>query len=184
MAERTKHERILLKRKARVFVGDGETPDFEMFCSSRDLSISGMFLNTDCLLRVGREINVDLEVREGEWLPLVGAVARRIEFNDREHAPGFAVTFGQLSATSRETLLRYFVTARIVEFTKIFRAEFPHLDERVTEQDLALVVNLWEDHRHALVEDGREAPIRPPPKIFEVPAARSAREPEASRKRR
>ena len=122
MVERIKHERILLARPARVYVERDDETMFEMFCTSRDLSISGIFLNSEALLRIGMAVTIDLEVRKGEWLTLNGEVIRRIEFNDREHDAGFAVRFGTLSAKSHETLLRYFVTDRIVAFTKIFGA--------------------------------------------------------------
>ncbi len=172
MVERVKHERILLERPARVFIERGNETVFETFCTSRDLSISGIFLNSTCLLRVSAQVQIDLEVRPGEILNLNGEVIRRIEFGDREHLPGYAVTFGTLTPKSHETLLRYFVTDRIVQFTKIFQQHFPHLERSVTEQDLALVVNLWEDHRHALIEDSRVAPVKPPPATFAPPPAR------------
>ncbi|MCC6811175.1 MAG: PilZ domain-containing protein [Deltaproteobacteria bacterium] len=177
MVERIKHERILLQRPARVFVNKKEALIFEMYCTSRDLSISGIFLNSEGLLRIGMPVEIDLEVRNDEILNLNGEVIRRIEFGDREHPPGFAVKFGALSPQSHETLLRYFVTDRIVAFSKIFREQFPHLDQSVTEQDLALVVNLWEDHRHALIEETRVAPVKPPPSMLEqkTPAKAAAR---------
>lgn len=167
MVERIKHERILLQRPARVFVAKKNELSFEMFCTSRDLSISGIFLNCEGLLRIGMAVQIDLEVRSDEILNLNGEVIRRIEFGDREHQPGFAVKFGELSPKSHETLLRYFVTDRIIAFSKIFREQFPHLDQSVTEQDLALVVNLWEDHRHSLIEESRVAPVKPPPQMLE-----------------
>jgi hypothetical protein len=172
MVDRVKHERILLQRPARVFVNKDDEIAFEMFCTSRDLSISGIFLNSEALLRNGMQIQIDLEVRKDEVLNLNGEVIRRIEFGDREHPPGFAVKFGELTPKSHETLLRYFVTDRIVAFSKIFREQFPHLDQSVTEQDLALVVNLWEDHRHALIEESRVAPVKPPPQLLETRALR------------
>lgn len=164
MADRIKHERILLERPARVFIEAQGTLRFETHCQSRDLSISGIFLNCSALLRVGTHVNVDLEVRPGEVLDLNGEVVRRIEFGDREHEPGFAVKFGELSARAHETLLRYFVTDKIARFTTIFHRHFPHLDNTVSEQDLALIVNLWEDNRHHLSEDSPAvAPVKLPP---------------------
>lgn len=192
VVDRIKHERILLKRRARVWRGDDQHVDFELHCESRDLSISGIFLNTLCLLRNDTEVNVDLEVREDEWLPLNGAVARRIEFDDREHHPGFAVKFGELSDRSHETLLRYFVTEKIEKYTAIFQERFPHLDGIVSEQDIALIVNLWEDHRHLLVHESKDAPVKPAPRSFgggqsrgifaaQVQAARAKKEQEAAK---
>jgi PilZ domain len=105
MVERVKHERILLERPARIFVERDGALLFETYCKSRDLSISGIFLNTSALLRLGTQVDIDLEVRDGEVLSLNGIVIRRIEFGDREHEPGFAVQFGALSPRSHETLL-------------------------------------------------------------------------------
>ena len=169
VVDRIKHERIPLKRRARVYVGDSDEPTFEMHCLSRDLSISGIFLNTETLLRIGLDVKIDLEVHPEEWLALNGEVARRIEFNDREHAAGFAVAFGELSDRSHETLLRYFLTDKVVAFYQIFLKRFPHLRDELSEQDAALIVNLWEDNRHALVEESHNAPITTPPRIFELP---------------
>lgn len=173
MVDRIKHERIPLKRRARVYIGDSDDPSFEMHCFSRDLSISGIFLNTECLLRIEKDVHIDLEVHPEEWLALNGEVARRIEFGDREHAPGFAVAFGELSDRSHETLLRYFLTDKVVAFYQIFLKRFPHLRDELSEQDAALIVNLWEDNRHALVEEHHNnAPITTPPRIFELPSGR------------
>src|SRR5688572_12132128 len=97
MVERIKHERIPLQRPARVFILRDDELMFEMFCTSRDLSISGIFLSTEALLRIGAAVQIDLEVRDGEILSLNGEVIRRIEFGDREHSAGFAVKFGELS---------------------------------------------------------------------------------------
>lgn len=168
MVDRIKHERILLQRRARVWRGNtsDEVPSFEMFCVSRDLSISGIFLNSLCLMRNGTEVRVDLEVRDGEWLTLNGHVARRIELADSDHHPGFAVKFGVLSDRSHETLLRYFVTEKIEKYVAIFHQRFPHLVGVVSEQDIALIVNLWEDHRHLLVTDTQDAPVKPAPRTF------------------
>jgi hypothetical protein len=70
-------------------------------------------------------------------------------------------------------LLRYFVTDKIVDFHERFRKAFPHLDNTVTEQDLALVVNLWEDNRHLLVsEGGSGTPVKAPPRTFGGETAR------------
>jgi len=172
VADRIKHERIPLKRRARVYIGNSDEPTFEMHCLSRDLSISGIFLNTETLLRIGLDVKIDLEVHPEEWLALNGEVARRIEFNDREHASGFAVAFGELSDRSHETLLRYFLTDKVVAFYQIFLKRFPHLRDELSEQDAALIVNLWEDNRHALVEESHNAPITTPPRIFELPSGR------------
>jgi len=180
VVDRIKHERIPLKRRARVYIGDSEEPSFEMHCYSRDLSISGIFLNTECLLRIDKEVRIDLEVHPEEWLALNGEVARRIEFGDREHAPGFAVAFGELSDRSHETLLRYFLTDKVVAFYQIFLKRFPHLRDELSEQDAALIVNLWEDNRHALVEEShKNAPITTPPRIFELASGRGPTRPVA-----
>ena len=149
-----------------------------MHCFSRDLSISGIFLNTEALLRIGGDVQIDLEVHPEEWLALNGEVARRIEFGDREHASGFAVKFGELSDRSHETLLRYFLTDKVVAFYQIFLQRFPHLRDELSEQDAALIVNLWEDNRHALVEEHHNnAPITSPPRIFELPSGRGNAKP-------
>jgi hypothetical protein len=178
MVDRIKHERILLKRRARVFIGKEDTPNFEMFCFSRDLSISGIFLNTETLMRIGLHLEIDLEVRPDEWLRLNGEVTRRIEFGDREHAAGIGVAFGELSDRSHETLLRYFLTDKVLRFYQIFLKRFPHLHEEMTEQDIALVVNLWEDNRHQLVEDTpRDAPVKASTRIFEIPLVKGSRRP-------
>jgi hypothetical protein len=177
VVDRIKHERIPLKRRARVYVGDSDAPSFEMHCLSRDLSISGVFLNTECLLRVGTVVQIDLEVHPEEWLSLNGGITRRIEFGDREHAAGFAVEFGELSDRSHETLLRYFLTDKVVAFYQIFLKRFPHLRDEMSEQDAALIVNLWEDNRHSLVSETHNAPVTHTPRIFEAPNKRPPTKP-------
>ncbi|MBI5507446.1 MAG: PilZ domain-containing protein [Deltaproteobacteria bacterium] len=146
--ERRKHERIAIEMPTRMWLEEsynGKAIVFEGFARSRDLAIGGTFLASNYLLPVGFPLNLEMRINDNEVLLARGEIVHSISEGDK-HEPGMGIMLTEVDAENRERLLRFFVSARIQEFYGTrFLIEFPHLEAKLSLQDVALVINLWED---------------------------------------
>ena len=146
--EQRKHERILIEMPTRMWLDEtykGKAIAFEGFAKSRDLAIGGTFLESNYLLPVGFPLNLEMRINDDDSLFARGEIVHAIGQGD-SHPPGMGIMFTEVDAENRERLLRFFVSERIREFyTTRFLVEFPHLEAKLSLQDAALVINLWED---------------------------------------
>jgi hypothetical protein len=151
------HERIEIELPTRLWLDEtknGRAVRFEGHAKTRDLSIGGTFLYSEYLLPVGCPINLEMSLDDGDVLSARGEVVHRIRAGEGDE-PGMGVVFTALDAENRERLLRFFVSDRVREFyEQRFIIEFPHLGGVMSLQDVALVINLWED------KDGRLTSLR------------------------
>jgi PilZ domain-containing protein len=71
-----------------------------------DVSMSGCFVNTYGHVEDGEQINLQIQLPSGEWLPLHGRVA--------SHQPGvgFGMAFSSLSGKERAVLRELIATAK------------------------------------------------------------------------
>ncbi len=154
------NERIAIELPTRLWLDEsrrGRPVRFEGYARTRDISIGGTFLHSAYLLPVGCPINLEMTLEDGDILSARGEVAHRISDNEGEE-PGMGIVFTTVDAENRERLLRFFVSDRVREFyEERFIVEFPHLGSVMSLQDVALVINLWED------KDGRLTALRARP---------------------
>lgn len=159
MAENALHEneRIEIELPTRLWLDEtrkGKAVRFEGHAKTRDLSIGGTFLQCDYLLPIGCPVNLEMTIEGDEMLSARGEVAHRITEGEGEET-GMGIVFTAIDAPNRERLLRFFVSDRVSEFyEKRFIVEFPHLKNVMSLEDVALVINLWED------KDGRLTALR------------------------
>lgn len=144
---RREHERIDIQMRTRLWLDEhyrGKPIVFEGYSETANLSIGGTFLTSSYALPAGFPINLDMEIGNGEELSARGEVVHSAL--EGEEDPGMGVIFTEVDAENRERLLRFFVSDRIREFYHgRFIQEFPHLESVLSLQDVALVINLWED---------------------------------------
>jgi hypothetical protein len=159
--ERRKHERILIAMATRMWLDEshkGKNIVFEGFAKSLDLAIGGTFLESNYLLPVGFPLNMEMRISDDESLIVRGEVVHAIGEGE-SHVPGMGIMFTEVDAENRERLLRFFVSERIHEFYDTrFLIEFPHLEAKLSLQDVALVINLWEDKEGRLTTLHRTDP--------------------------
>lgn len=169
--ERRQHERIELAMHTRLSLSEdyrGRDIELEGFARTHNLSIGGVFLESTYLLPVGFPINLEMKMSEREMLVARGEVVHS-RGEESGLPPGMGIRFTYVDADNRERLLRFFVSDRIRSFyEERFVLEFPHLRERVSLRDIALIVNLWEDREERLkqmaqVDQLRGAPGKPVP---------------------
>jgi hypothetical protein len=150
MAEIAPHEneRIEIELPTRLWLDEtlhGRAVRFEGHAKTKDLSIGGSFLYSEYLLPIGCPINLEMSLDDGDVLSARGEVVHRISEGEGE-VTGMGIVFTAVDAENRERLLRFFVSERVREFyEKRFVVEFPHLSGVMSLQDVALVINLWED---------------------------------------
>ena len=175
--ERRQHDRIEIEMHTRLSLSEdyrGHDIEFEGFAKTRNLSIGGAFIESTYLLPVGFPMNLEMKMDEREMLVARGEVVHS-RGEESGFSPGMGIRFTYVDADNRERLLRYFVSDRIRSFyEERFVLEFPHLRERVSLRDIALIVNLWEDKQERLKQmaqvdrlratSGRAEKPVPPPK--------------------
>lgn len=145
--DRREHERIDIEMRTRLWLNEtyrGRQIEFEGYSETQNLSIGGTFLTSSYLLPVGFPINIEMETGGGQILAARGEIVHSAA--EHEKNPGMGVIFTEVDAENRERLLRFFVSDRIREFySGRFIQEFPHLESVLSLEDVALVINLWED---------------------------------------
>lgn len=160
------HERVEIQMSTRMWLDEeynGKWIEFEGFAQTRDLSIGGVFIESTYLLPGGFPINLEMEIDDHTVLAARGEVANRVGHDDE--SPGMGIVFTEVDAENRERLLRFFVSDSVRDFYfGKFIVHFPHLESVLSLQDVALVLNLWEDKEERLTtlrHSTNAAPERP-----------------------
>lgn len=123
----------------------GRNIEFEGYAETSNLAIGGVFLRSTFMLPLGFPINLEMTLDDDETLCARAVIAHRATEHEEDY-PGMGVEFVTLDTDNRERLLRFFVSDRVETFYQDrFAVEFPHLLDKLTLRDIALVVNLWED---------------------------------------
>jgi hypothetical protein len=184
-----RYERIEIERPVRLFIQGDQGLDFEAFCTTRNMGLGGLFLESTFLMPEGLELTAELGLPDGP-LPIRSRVAHRVGQDDRTHLTGMGIEFLDVNARGREALLRYFTPKRYERFYADFAAEFPHLKGKQPLRDVSLVLNLWEEWKirqgggpAATASGAPPAPSRRPGEA-EAAAARRVPERPASRRLR
>jgi hypothetical protein len=153
--ERRDHERIEIRMPTRMWLDEqykGKPIQFEGHCRTRNLAIGGIFLDSSYLLPIGFPLNLEVTLENGEHLLARGEIMHTVSVDENAAESGMGLIFTQVDAENRERLLRFFVSGRIRSFFEDrFIVEFPHLANVLSLQDIALVLNLWEDRDNRLL---------------------------------
>jgi hypothetical protein len=177
ISERRDHERIELQTSVRLWLDEkhnGKHIVFEGFARTRNIAIGGSFVESSYLLPVGFPINMEIQLEErGEILAARGQITHKLGESE-SHGPGMGVVFTAVDEENRERLLRFFISDRIRDFyDNRFVVEFPQLRNTLSLQDVALIVNLWEDREERLTALREAAGHRlPVPTDLQLPAPR------------
>jgi hypothetical protein len=164
--ERRDHERIDIRMPTRMWLHEpynGKPIQFEGHCRTRNLAIGGIFLDSSYLLPLGFPMNLEVQLESGELLVARGEIMHTVSVDENPKESGMGLIFTHVDAENRERLLRFFVSDRIRSFyDDRFIVEFPHLTNVLSLQDIALVLNLWEDRDNRLLALKKlEAPVKP-----------------------
>ena len=168
-SERRDHERIDIEMPTRLWLGEtyrGKQIAFEGHAKTLNLAIGGTFLRSSYLLPLGFPLNLEMQLGNGELLLARGEIVHTVSVEEDANESGMGVIFTHVDAENRERLLRFFVSDRIRTFyDDRFLVEFPHLANVLSLQDVALVLNLWEDRDNRLLALKNEAaqPAKLPP---------------------
>ncbi len=153
--ERRDHERIDIRMPTRMWLDEqhkGKPIRFEGHCRTRNLAIGGIFLDSSYLLPIGFPLNLEVQLESGEHLLARGEIMHTVSVDENAAESGMGLIFTHVDAENRERLLRFFVSDRIRSFyEERFIVEFPHLADVLSLQDIALVLNLWEDRDNRLL---------------------------------
>lgn len=139
-----RYERIEIELPVRLFVPGAGGLRFEASFTSRNLGLGGVFVSSDFLLPEGMALFAELRLPAGP-LAVRSRVAHVVGHGHPELETGLGIEFLELDARGREALLRYFTPAGYQAFHAALLAEFPHLGRDLPLDDVALVLNLWEE---------------------------------------
>ncbi|MFO0582167.1 MAG: PilZ domain-containing protein [Anaeromyxobacter sp.] len=179
-----RYERIETDLPCRLFIpGHGGALNFEAFCTSRNLGLGGIFVQSSFLLRRGLELHVELGLPDGP-LPIRSQVAHVVELEHDELVSGMGIEFLDVDAHGRETLLRYFTPTRYEAFYGAFIDEFPHLKKPLPLRDVSLVLNLWEEWKIRGEGGPRLTASGAPPSVGRAARGRPAPLPATTTKKR
>jgi len=180
-SERRDHERIELQTTVRMWLDEqhkGKHIVFEGFARTRNIAIGGSFIESSYLLPVGFPINLEIQLEEnGEVLAARGQITHKLS-DAESHGPGMGVVFTAVDEENRERLLRFFISDRIQDFYENrFTVEFPQLRNTISLQDVALIVNLWEDREQRLtaLREAAGGRMGPPPDL-QMPATSAGKQ--------
>lgn len=179
-SERRDHERIELQTTVRLWLDEqhkGKHITFEGFARTRNIAIGGTFIESSYLLPVGFPINLEIQLEgNAEILAARGQVTHKLDETE-SHGPGMGVVFTAVDEENRERLLRFFISDRIHDFyDNRFIVEFPQLRNTISLQDVALIVNLWEDREQRLtaLREAAGGRMAPPPDL-QIPGTANKR---------
>jgi hypothetical protein len=144
VSEIRRYERIDIELPCRLYVPGDDGLRFEAHCTSLDLGLGGVFVSSSFLLRPGLGLFVELRLPRGP-LAVRARVVHVVQHDDPALATGMGLAFEDVDAAGRETLLRFFAPSTYATFHEGLLAEFPHLGERLPLEDVALILNLWEE---------------------------------------
>ena len=177
--ERRDHERIDIQMPTRMWLNEqhkGKAIQFEGHCRTRNLAIGGIFLDSSYLLPIGFPLNLEMQLETGEQLVARGEIKHTVSVEENPAEAGMGLIFTQVDAENRERLLRFFVSDRIRSFyEERFIVEFPHLANVLSLQDIALVLNLWEDRDNRLLALKQLEKSGGPTKVLPPVAKKKAR---------
>jgi hypothetical protein len=145
--QKRRYERIDIDLPCRLFIPEEDKKGglrLQAFTMSKNLGLGGVFVESTFLLKAGLELWVELKL-PSESLAIRGQVAHAVPLDHSDYLSGMGIEFLDVDSHGRETLLRYFTPERYHVFYDAMTKEFPHLSKEFENQDVSLIVNLWEE---------------------------------------
>jgi hypothetical protein len=153
--ERRQFPRKLAKAKVRLLTPGKQGSMFEAWLPSVDVSIGGVFLQSEFFLRMGTRLRVQFELPGApEPVEALGTVCREQRAGTRrgEIRSGFAVQFDEYSEGAKLALATYFLATEVRQFVNAYRRTGRQQRLRGEEERMLDLIVAWEMDR---LERGR-----------------------------
>lgn len=142
-AERRTKPRASANFTARLYGGNGRGTYLEAQLTSRDVSLSGVFLASTFFLPIDTPVRVEFDV------PAVGRVAAEGRVARVQHAPesGIGVEFARFAEGSLEALISVFIADEVRTFVESYCRKRRGERDTPTPTSLLHGILAWEIHR-------------------------------------
>jgi len=147
--ERRRFPRKPASVKVRILAGGLRDVSFEASLPSVDVSIGGVFLESEFFLRMGTELRVEFELPgAAEKVVASGPVVREQRISSKgDPRTGFAIQFTRYEEGARLALATYFLSPEVLRFVQEYRrSSRPQRIRGEVERMVDLVV-AWEMDR-------------------------------------
>lgn len=145
--DRRRYPRKQTRVKVRLEVSGSSGLSFAAHLPSIDVSIGGVFLESEFFVRLGTELLVHFELPgTPEPVQVKGVVVReqRSSGTKRGARSGFAVEFSEYLGDARLELATYFLAPAIREFVELYRRRGRHKRVRGDEERMVDLIVAWE----------------------------------------
>ncbi len=146
-AERRKFPRKASKIKVKLEVVGSKGLVFEAFLPSADVSIGGVFLESEFFLKLGTELLVVFNLPDiPEVVRVKGFVVRQVRpsTGTKNLRTGFAIEFSEFVGDARIALASYFLAPTAREFVKKYMRKGRHSQIRDQNERLVDLIVAWE----------------------------------------
>ncbi|HUB08828.1 MAG TPA: PilZ domain-containing protein [Myxococcales bacterium] len=158
--EKRRHPRASLETTVRLSAGP-EGRSFQATLRSVDVSLGGIFFQSQYALKLGSELHVAFQLPEGRLVEADGVVVRIEQYDERlrKGRSGFALRFTSFEEDGAIALASLFLAPRLKEFTSQWLRTRDRGRPRSTEIDrLVDLLIAWELERTA---DEEPEPVAP-----------------------
>jgi hypothetical protein len=146
-SNRRRYPRTPTRVKVRLEAPGKRGASFEAKLPSADVSIGGIFLESEFFMRLGTELLVQFELPDvAEPVRAKGVVVREQRTGDARRGvrTGFAIEFTEYIDDARHTLASFFLAPEIRAFVKVYRRRARASRVRGEEERMIDLVVAWE----------------------------------------
>ena len=146
-SNRRRYPRKPARVKVRLQAAGKRGASFEAKLPSADVSIGGVFLESEFFMKMGTELLVEFELPDvAEPVRAKGVVVREQRTADarRGARAGFAIEFTEYIQDARHTLASFFLAPEIRTFVKAYRRQARASRVRGEEERMIDLVVAWE----------------------------------------
>ncbi len=155
--DRRRYPRKTTQVKVRLEATGAGGLAFEAHLPSIDVSIGGIFLQSEFFIKLGTELRVHFELEQvAEPVVVTGVVVReqRATPGKRGMRSGFAIEFTEYAGDARLALATYFLAPSIRDFVGQYRKRGRHKRIRSDEDRMVDLIVAWEMDQ---LDQGRRA---------------------------
>ncbi len=158
-AERRMYPRKPADLKVFLQAFSGSELVFQATLPSRDISIGGIFLESEFFLKTGTRLQARFELEGAdEPIEVEATVVRQERLDDGGGVrSGFALEFVQYFGNSKQLLASFFLAPRVRGFVERYLRENSGRRFRSDEDRLVDILVAWELHQ----QENRQQPLRP-----------------------
>ncbi|MBN2495116.1 MAG: PilZ domain-containing protein [Deltaproteobacteria bacterium] len=144
-ADRRRFPRKATVVKVRLEASSSRGMIFEASLPSRDVSIGGVFLESEFFVKLGSELEVRFELPGvDEPVHVKGAVIREQRGRGDDQRSGFAIEFTNFYEDAEQALATYFLAPEVNRFVQAYRRRGRHRRIRNDEKRMVDLVVAWE----------------------------------------